>query len=174
MRRAHSVTHSYGKCKPIAGFSFFPFLSHPTIPPHYPTLLSHPTIPPEHPDLPTHPTVVPHYPTLLSHPTILPYLCISTIMFATPYPTIPPSYPTQLSHLLIPPYLYPLSCSPPSLPHYPTFLSHLLIPPHYPTLYETFRTTYCTLFFCHATRYPSLYPFLFLTGLVHVTYVQVH
>ena len=23
MRRAHSVTHSYGKCKPIAGFSFF-------------------------------------------------------------------------------------------------------------------------------------------------------
>ncbi len=23
VRRAHSVTHSYGKCKPIAGFSFF-------------------------------------------------------------------------------------------------------------------------------------------------------
>ena len=23
VRRAHAVTHSYGKCKPIAGFSFF-------------------------------------------------------------------------------------------------------------------------------------------------------
>ena len=109
-------------------------LSHPLIPPYYPTLPMYIHYRAHH-SLPHQSTLLSHptYPTFLSHPTIshplippsYPTLPISTIVLATlPTPTIPPSYPTPLSHLTIPPY--------------------------YPTLYETFRTTYCTLFFCHA------------------------
>jgi hypothetical protein len=106
--------------------------------------LSHPLIPPYYPTLPTYIHYrarhsLPHYPTFLSHPTIppsYPTLPISTIVLATlPTPLshllIPPSYPTLLSHPTIPLKLYPLSCLPLSLPHCPTFLSHPTIPPSF-------------------------------------------